>query len=281
MLSRHTMCSRKLKFVCLPLLNDSVMSEAYTGTKDEKYTEINIIFKNKNRKLVGIDEKTTFNDLITAILITRNQSLNKHEKLKQKARNLNESDYLICQSINNVEKVLDSNTLVRNELKRASRELILLNDQFAVVYTMRSKQSIQCLSFDSNSYRKRKSSVKRVPVLEEFCHSTQGQLTGKNKKNTTSSSKVKEDLQSKLKLMDRFVDERMKYLNLLEDYLALLESIEHTPKLKRSDPKVDLDVDVDSGFNSASSACSSHSSLNMSEKMRNGTDSSSKFETLV
>jgi len=276
------MCSRKLKFVCLPSLNDSAMSEAYSGTKDERYSEINIIFKDKNRKLVGIDEQTTFKDLITAILITRNRSLNKHEKLKQKRRNLNESDYLICESINNVEKVLDSNTQVRNELKRASRELTLLNGQFNVVYTMRLKQSIQRLSFDSANYRKRKSSLKRVPVLEEFCQSENGNLSGKKNNTLKSSSNDKEDdLEFKLKIMDKFVDERLKYLNLLEDYLALLDSIEQTSKTKKNDPKLVLNVDVDSGFNSASSACSSHSSLNSYGKVNDGIVSSSKYETLV
>ena len=144
--------------------------------------------------------------------------LKNYEYLKQKAIN----DYVICESINSVEKVIDSEQKVLNELDRISREAIFLAD-LKVIHIMRSKSRLMPLPpvITTSDYEK----TEKVPILSEF--STQlphnKQLpTRKELKESATNAIIDEQLEK----FNQFIEQRKAYIRLLEQYLDLVETIE-------------------------------------------------------
>lgn len=206
------MCSNQT-LKCL-LNNQSIISEAYDRSSSN---QIKIFFKNKFKLLTNIDSKTTFNDLKLALLVSfyKTKYSNKHGKfvkkfdlLKQKATN----DYVICESVNSVEKVINSNLFVLNELKRINRESRLIGD-FQIIHIMRSKHSL--LPLPSIDIKRTDDTSDKIPILREFYSDDSDENS-----DIMTTAKIDEQLNK----FDEFIQQRKVYINLLEKYLDLLDS---------------------------------------------------------
>ncbi len=208
------MCSNKTLNCLFNKNNSSVLSEAY----DFSTKSLKIFFKQKFKLCTGIDNKTTFNDLKIALLFSlyskSKNSKSNLEYIKRKADN-----YVICESLNTVEKVIDSSILVINEINRISQESLLLGD-LKVVHVMRSRKRLQPLPFLISSKNGQKE--EKIPILREFYIEE-----NKNEKQiecTTTSIMIDEQLEN----FEIFIQERKNYINLLEEYLRLLETFDIT-----------------------------------------------------
>ena len=164
------MCSNKKTLACIfdNGANCSILSDTYKRNDKSKRihhqqqqqplnnnltNQIHIKLKNKTRLLTGIDETTTFSDLKLALVITyykkrlnkSNQpeeaQLRKFQKNFEYLKKVAANDYVICESTNEVEKVIDSDQNVRSVLKRIHRESAFLNN-FNVTHSMRLKRSL-------------------------------------------------------------------------------------------------------------------------------------------
>lgn len=213
------MCSNQtLKCLLNTNKNASIISEAYDA---KTYTQIKIYFKNKFKLCTGIDCKTTFNDLKLALLMSfykskyaasksKSKLAKNYEALKNKALN----DYVICESVNTVEKVIDSNLYVLNELKRISHEEMFLGD-LKVLHIMRSKRKLVPLpTLNLNSLEE-----DEVPILREFYSPTH------DKSHSTTQSLTTKLIDLQLEKFDQFIEQRKAYINLLEQYLNLLDLV--------------------------------------------------------
>lgn len=153
----------KCLFVNSAKLNESIGSSSEYGSDYKNRNQIKIYFNQRLKVLTGIEEKTTFRDLITAILVSSSKSLPNDKLVKEIDR------YVICETLNSVEKCLDSELNVRDELERIRSERMLLNHDQNISHTMRLKSSIKCLPMKINSnLNELRSDSNTVLVLEEF-----------------------------------------------------------------------------------------------------------------
>ena len=215
------MCSNKTLNCLFNKNNSSVLSEAY----DFSTKSLKIFFKQKFKLCTGIDNKTTFNDLKLALLFSlyskSKNSKSNLEYIKRKADN-----YVICESLNTVEKVIDSSILVINEINRISQESLLLGD-LKVVHVMRSRKRLMPLPFLISSKNEQKEEEK-IPILREF-YIEENNNNEKQKECTTTSIMIDEQLEN----FEIFIQERKNYINLLEEYLKLLETFDITDLPKK------------------------------------------------
>lgn len=296
------MCTKPLQ-CWLKQGNESIISDFYIDDENKQNSksamdinEIKIVFKGKVKLLTGLDAMTIFNDLKLALLASFKQSV----EIKQ----VELDKYVICESINSVEKVIDSSISVQSELKRLNQESYLLGDEYPIYHIMRLKSSIQKLATSNqrpvNNHKKRsdisKKESDKVAILEEFC-----QMSPASKIKTKRKIKQKHELRlseldKALHKFDRFIEERETYIKLLEDYLKLLETIETEKESEDEEFKNDLnqitetissnycitDTDTDTGFSSSSNS-SSTSSINkyFSNSSSNLIPNRIKFETYV
>lgn len=153
----------KCLFVNSAKLNESIGSSSEYGSDYKNRNQIKIYFNRRLKVLTGIEEKTTFRDLITAILVSSSKSLPNDKLVKEIDR------YVICETLNSVEKCLDSELNVREELERIRNERMLLNHDQNISHTMRLKSIIKCLPMKINSnLNELRSDSNTVLVLEEF-----------------------------------------------------------------------------------------------------------------
>jgi hypothetical protein len=278
--------------------NDSSIYSNYykksTESINSKLSQIQIKFKNKFKLLTGIDEKTTFNDLKMAILISLESNLNKSKKyLLNKAK-----DYVILQSVNNVEKIISSRKSVQSELKQLKREAILLQDEFKIFYIMRLKKSLHVLkplddvivastNAKSNLTTNNKKYILAELIPDNYSFMLNMNTNKSNEKTMDDDSplvKISNNLDCAIDKLDVYIQERKSYIKLLENYLDLLDSIEQDEKLMPNEqdhkklmvqnlskmvisPTTNVDntdvESIDTGFNSISSSTrSSISSIN-------------------
>lgn len=151
---------------------------------EPKLTHLKIVYKNTVKLMTGLEEKTTFEDLIKAILVTKIPE----EKKKQKTEN----DYIICQCVNGIEKPLNSNCRVREEIRKIQKEMEQYDTNVQVLYLMRSKKSLE---------------------------STKKKRTYKEDEKSISIEKL-------INKYDFYIHERQIYIDLLEDYLSTLSFLE-------------------------------------------------------
>lgn len=235
-------------FKCLLSHNESMLSEAYFGkqkTSSFKLNEIKIIFKNRLKLMTGIDANTTFEDLKMALLISKNES--KPSSKSQKSKSLNHKEYVICESVNNVEKVIDSSSNVQSELKRIHQESMLLEDDFKIFHIMRLKASLKrlpCQAAKKRSSEKSKKHKHEVPILTEFYPRDYSLLCSpeQQSKKAKTTSKKEKDIEKALVKFDVFIDERKNYIKLLEEYLDLLENMDVTKETEET-TIINLEVD--------------------------------------
>ena len=212
------MCSNKTLKCLLNANNASIVSSAYDKSKLPTNNQIKIYFKNKFKLCTGIDSKTTFNDLKLALLVCfykdnkKSKRMKNHDYLKRKALN----DYVICESVNEVEKVIDSNLCVLNELKRISQEEKL--GDFKILHIMRPKNKL--VSLNVNTIKVKSFLADDLPIEE----------TSKDKDYNLCLTSQLIDLQ--LKKFDQFIEQRKAYIDLLEQYLDLLEFVETDSNLE-------------------------------------------------
>ena len=214
------MCSNQVMKCLLNIQSSLPNSDAYLCKKDFKTNEIKILFKDKLKLLTGIDENTTFDDLKLAILISYYQSSNKmkRRRLKKTVNELQDmvKDFVVCESINNVEKVINSSLLVQNELHRIAYESTYLGE-FKVRHVMRNLKTIKALSqHESSDFFP----ANKVPILEEFLKSSDKFQDYKDISATFSQIDIS------LKKFDFFIDDRKSYIKLLEEYLSLMNELD-------------------------------------------------------
>ncbi|CAF0842598.1 unnamed protein product [Brachionus calyciflorus] len=152
---------------------------------EPKLSHIKIVYKNKVKLMTGLEDETTFGDLIKAILVTRDDT-QKSEK--------SSDDYIICQSVNGVEKFLDSKSKVREELIKVHKELeqFQTESKSQVLYLLRSKKSIDCFK----------------------------------KKEVTPKNDTFKSIDKLVQKFDFYIEERQVYIKLLEDYLMTMDLLE-------------------------------------------------------
>ena len=273
------MCSNKKTLACIfdNGANCSILSDTYKRNDKSKRihhqqqqqqplnnnltNQIHIKFKNKTRLLTGIDETTTFSDLKLALVITyykkrlskSNQpeeaQLRKFQKNFEHLKKVAADDYVICESTNEVEKVIDSDQNVRSVLKRIHRESVFLNN-FNVTHSMRLKRSLLRLSPDQSVKKmsKAKSARRRVvlgeprevPILEEFFpDNDENEMVDVPLYDSVPSSPLASSLSSaneideQLKCFDVIIKQRKEYIQLLERYLNLSDELEADMKVGR------------------------------------------------
>jgi hypothetical protein len=145
------MCSNSKTLACIfDNKNQSILSDTYkrssrplvttTNIFSNNLNQIQIKFKNKYRTLTAIDECTNFDDLKLALIISsykkrlaksgqpEHVQLKKFQKNFEELKRMASNDYVICECVNNVEKMIDSTQNVRDALKRIHREAIFLKD---------------------------------------------------------------------------------------------------------------------------------------------------------
>jgi hypothetical protein len=271
--------------------DSSIYSNYYKKTTEpSKFNQIQIKFKNKFKLLTGIEENTTFNDLKMAILISLEANLNKSKKyLLKKAK-----EFVILQSVNNVEKIISSTTNVQSELKQLNREAMLLQDEFKIFYIMRSKKSLHVLKppnddddhdvASTSTNTKSKSTTTKKYILPELIPDNYSFMINMNVNKSVEKTmdvdsplvKISNNLDCAIDKLDVYIQERKSYIKLLENYLELLDSIEQDEKMNSSyeqehkkliaqnlnrlaiSPTTNVDntdaESVDTGFNSISSS---------------------------
>ena len=289
------MCSSKKSLAfCLfeSNKNMSIVSDAYRKVDKNKKSELNqieIIFKRKPKLMTSIDDKTTFGDLKLALLISYYKKrlskstdvesrYKKLEKNYEAVKRIAREDYVICESMNDVEKMIDDTQTVKSSLERIRRESNFLKD-LKVTHTMRLKRSIARLTQETPEAN----DPQQVPMLDEFFL---------DEKVVPVEEPIYEnikpyDIDNQLKCFDKYIEQRKNYIKLLEEYLALSDSLE-ADLLQSYDS-----TSSDTGFGSTDEASptSSTSSLNKFDKwclQRNVSESSkmyfqkiSNFETYV
>ena len=273
------MCSNKKTLACIfdNGANCSILSDTYKRNDKSKRihhqqqqqqplnnnltNQIHIKFKNKTRLLTGIDETTTFSDLKLALVITyykkrlsksnqpEESQLRKFQKNFEHLKKVAADDYVICESTNEVEKVIDSDQNVRSVLKRIHRESVFLNN-FNVTHSMRLKRSLLRLSPDQSVKKmsKAKSARRRVvlgeprevPILEEFFpDNDENEMVDVPLYDSVPSSPLASSLSSaneideQLKCFDVIIKQRKEYIQLLERYLNLSDELEADMKVGR------------------------------------------------
>ncbi len=145
------MCSNRKTLACIfDNKNQAIQSDAYkrssrpmaTSTKivSNSLSQIQIKFKKKYRILTAINEHTSFDDLKLALIITsykkrlarsshpENVQLIKFQKNFEELKRMAKDEYIICECVNEVEKVIDSKQKVRDVLMRINEEAIFLKD---------------------------------------------------------------------------------------------------------------------------------------------------------
>lgn len=212
-------------FNCMFKMNESMISTDFCTIKDNspcKLDQIKIFYKNKVKLLTGLEDNTTFEDLIIAVLISNqsNPSKNKH-------------DYNIYQSINGSETTLDPKLQVKLELKRIQQESKYTGKKFDITYSMLPK--------------KLKEEVKISPKTSKRERKVRDTIRHKE-------AKKQDDLDKVLNEFDSYIIERKNYIKLLEEYLTTLELIE----IEQCKYSANHDSD-DTGFDSASSTSSTAS----------------------
>ena len=234
------MCTKKV-IGCMPSSmnnNISLLSDVYdckSFTDNKSFSQMKIYFKNKFKLCTGIDKNTTFNDLKLAVLVSfckaksskRNKPVKNYEYLKKKALN----DYVICESVNSVEKIINSENKVVRELDRIKSEAIFLTG-FKVIHIMRSKKHLMPMSQLSSPEYPLTLSVdscdetEKVPILSEFfteeVKQKQNPSTRKEHQELATGALIDEQL----KRFDQFIEQRKTYIKLLEQYLDLVDTIE-------------------------------------------------------
>lgn len=269
------MCSNKKTLACLfDNQNKSILSDTYKKSiltiNATNLDQIQIKFKNKYRLLTAIDEKTSFDDLKLALIISyykkrlsassqsEQSQLKKFQKNFENLKRIASEDYVICETTNGVEKMIDSSQRVREALKRFNKEAVFLKD-FKVSHSMRLKRSLVSLSPETKSKCKVKES-KKVPILEEFF--IEDEKTEHAGYNPGDSS----DIDKQLELFDKYIDQRKNYIKLLEEYLMLTDELEadFLQPGDRSDLGVQLTYDTessDTGFSSVEDEVSGTDSI--------------------
>lgn len=159
---------------CLKLAKK--LSESFGGSSSEAYyrrcadnnnnkDQMKIFFKKRLKVLTGIEETTTFRDLISAILISTTTPI-----ITSKSNLEAEVDrYVICETMNRVDKCLDSRLNVKDELVRIRKETALCG--MRITHTMRLKSSIRCLPCRmdrANNPTRFSHPNGHVPILQEF-----------------------------------------------------------------------------------------------------------------
>ena len=231
------MCSNRKTLACIfDNQNHSIVSEAYKKKTDKRstsnqFTQIQIKFKNKFRLLTAIDEKTTFDDLKLALVISYYKKRlsksvqNKDDQTKKFAKNYENlkkiatDDYVICETVNEVDRVIDSSVKVRNTLKQIKNESIFLKDM-KVTHSMRLKRS---LTRHEESPKSTEPKEKQFPILNEFFIDT-----NKSKEciSPTYENVQPHDIDVQLKCFDNLIQQRKNYIKLLEEYLELSDQLE-------------------------------------------------------
>jgi hypothetical protein len=223
------MCSKTSTIKCLFPSKDLIYSEPYLrliNTEETKpklcpmLTEIRIIFKNRIKLLKGINSATTFGDLKLAMLVSRQVSKNQ----TRTKENYGVKKWCICESVNQVEKILTSDLLVQDEMKRANREISMLNNEFKVIYIMRLKSNLQILKSNSSD---QKTVSNKIPILAEFCPSVS------SKKSPKSSNKGL-SIGVALKKFDTYIEERKNLIKLLENYYEALDDLDEKKSVNES-----------------------------------------------
>ena len=290
------MCSSKKSLTfCLfeSNKNMSIVSDAYSKVDKNNKSELNqieIIFKRKPKLMTSLDDNTTFGDLKLALLISYYKKRlskstdveSRHKKLEKNydtVKRIAREDYVICESMNDVEKMIDDTQTVKSSLKRIGRESAFLKD-LKVTHTMRLRRSLARLSQQTPETN----DPQQVPILDEFFL---------DEKVAPIEEPVYEnikpyDIDNQLKCFDKYIEQRKNYIKLLEEYLALSDSLE-ADLLQSYDS-----TSADTGFGSTDEASptSSTSSLNKFDNwclQRNVSTESSKmyfqkisnFETYV
>lgn len=105
---------------------------------EPKLTHLKIVYKNTVKLMTGLEENTTFEDLIKAILVTKIPE----DSRKPKTSN----DYIICQCVNGVEKPMDSKSRVRDEIRKIQKEMEEYDTNVKILYLMRSKKSLESIT---------------------------------------------------------------------------------------------------------------------------------------
>jgi hypothetical protein len=279
--------------------SSSTLSGNYFYSTDSRTnsTQIKIHFNQKPKLLTGIDAKTTFGDLIAAILISSAFQVDNDldsELIRAKAH-----EYVICESRNHVEKCLEPSLRVKCELDRIACESALVEPhKYKVRHTMRHKLSIQCLRIcgesksgckkilaesnshlfsetndddnNNNNVEKRKPN-EVVGILEEFMLGSNidekvfvGTNRGENGQHNIGPNN-KMSLKKALLKFDRYIEERREYVRLLEEYLVMLEDLEeHFDWVNDELVVYDSDSTQDTGFDSVTSSVESlRSSFNL------------------
>ena len=148
------MCSNRKTLACIfdNQANESTLSDTYkrsilpsSNIITSNLNQIHIKFKNKFRLLTALDENTSFDDLKLALVISSYKKrlsksgqseasqLKKFQKNFEELKRMATEDYVICESVNEVEKMIDSSQVARDVLKRINREAVLLKN-FKVGY---------------------------------------------------------------------------------------------------------------------------------------------------
>lgn len=192
-------------------LNDSMLSTDYYKTmpslRKVKLNQIKILFDNKYKLLTGIEDQTTFRDLILAVLVSLNEMETDEKKKQSKHSLLNSVDnYVIYELIDDVERPLDSSLTVKHELKRMREN----KTSVVVSHVMRLKPTTMPIV----TGRSKTKSRSKTPVSVDLAQAVV--MPGKSKSNIDRA----------LSKFEQHIEERKAYVKLLEDYLAVLESIE-------------------------------------------------------
>ncbi|RMZ96199.1 hypothetical protein BpHYR1_010649 [Brachionus plicatilis] len=166
---------------------------------EPKLSHVKIVYKNTVKLMTGLEEKTTFQDLIKAILVTKISEDSKKQK--------SSDDYVICQCVNGVEKLLNSNSRVIEEMRQIHQEMEQFGTNIQIFYLMRSKKSVDTLS------------KKKSPFKEDDTFTL---------------------LEKLIKNFDFYIHERQVYIELLEDYLTTLSLIDD--QSQTSELKFDTEV---------------------------------------
>lgn len=231
------MCSNRKTLACIfDNQNHSIVSEAYKKSEkrptSHQFTQIQIKFKNKFRLLTAIDEKTTFDDLKLALVISYYKKRlaksiqNKDDQTKKFAKNyenlkkIANDDYVICETINEVDRMIDSSIKVRDALKRIQNESVFLKDM-NVTHSMRLKRSLTRLT--DETAKTSKTNKKQMPILNEFFIDTND---SKACAPPTYENVQPHEIDIQLKCFDNLIQQRKNYIKLLEEYLELSDQLE-------------------------------------------------------
>jgi len=218
------------EYNCKPINNNNNKNNS-----NKSFTQMKIFFKNKFKLCTGIDTNTTFNDLKLAVLVSsykakysnkKHKLVKNYEHLKKKAQN----NYVICESVNSVEKIIDSENKVIHELNRINSEAIFLTG-IKVIHIMRDKNHLMPMpplstEFPLSPPVDNCNESEKVPILREFfteeAHRVPKLPTRKDLQKSATNAIIDEQLER----FDQFIEQRKAYIQLLEQYLDLVESIE-------------------------------------------------------